>query len=102
MADRDSLPLPDFDHIPLGTLPSRISALDESGVQQLLGFEHEHGNRLPVAQGLRRGTEARRGAAQPSGALEQNMPELPQSSPVSSVSPDTSTAPKINPPSQGV
>jgi hypothetical protein len=102
MADRDSLPLPDFDHIPLGTLPSRISALDESGVQQLLDFEHEHGNRLPVVQVLERRIEALRGGAQPTGAVEQEMPEVTQSSSGSSVSPETSNAPKINPPSQGV
>lgn len=102
MADRDSLPIPDFDHIPLGTLPSRISALDESGVQQLLDFEREHGDRLPVVQVLERRIEALQGGAQPSGAVEQDMPEVTQSSSGSSVSPDTSNAPKINPPSQGV
>jgi hypothetical protein len=102
MADRDSLPIPDFDHVPLGTLPSRISALDESGVQQLLEFEREHGDRLPVVQVLERRIEAIQGGAQPSGAVEQSMPEVTQSSSGSSVSPETSNAPKINPPSQGV
>ena len=102
MADRDSLPIPDFDHIPLGTLPSRVSALDESGVQQLLDFEREHGDRLPVVQVLERRIEALQGGAQPSGAVEQDMPEVTQSSSGSAVSPKTSNAPKINPPSQGV
>jgi hypothetical protein len=100
--ERDALPLPDFDHIPLGTLPSRISALDEAGVQALLDFERAHGDRLPVVQVLERRIESLRGGTQPSGAVEQDMPEVTRSSSGSSVSPDTSNAPKINPPSQGV
>ncbi|MFC8302600.1 hypothetical protein ACFUCV_02830 [Specibacter sp. NPDC057265] len=32
----DELALPDYDHIPLGTLPSRIHALDDNGVSGLL------------------------------------------------------------------
>jgi hypothetical protein len=99
--ERDALPLPDFDHIPLGTLPSRISALDESGVQQLLDFERGHGDRLPVVQVLERRIEALRGGAQPSGAVEQQMPEVSSSSGGSPVTPQTS-GPPINPPSQGV
>jgi hypothetical protein len=101
MTDRDELPLPDFDHIPLGTLPSRISALDESGVQALLDYEQEHGDRLPVVEVLRHRIEALRNGAEPSGAIEQNMPEVTSSQGGSPVSPAT-TGPKINPPSQGV
>src|ERR687885_1725163 len=102
MADRSALPIPDFDHIPLGTLPSRISALDEAGVQALLDFEREHGDRLPVVQVLERRIESLRSGTQPSGAVEQDMPEVTRSSSGSAVSPETSNAPKINPPSQGV
>src|SRR4051812_9507094 len=101
MTDRDALPLPDYDHIPLGTLPSRISALDEGGVQALLDYEHAHGNRLPVVQVLEHRIEALRGGAEPSGAVEQDMPEVSSSSSGSRVSPATA-GPKLNPPSQGV
>jgi hypothetical protein len=101
MSDRDDLPLPDFDHIPLGTLPSRISALDAGGVQQLLDFEEAHGHRLPVLEVLRHRLTALQEGAQPSGAVEQAMPEVSQGSGGSKVSPAT-TGPKINPPSQGV
>ena len=99
--ERESLPIPDFDHIPLGTLPSRISALDEGGVQQLLDFEHAHGDRLPVVQVLERRIESLRSGTQPSGAVEQDMPEVTQGSSGSPVSPGTTNAPKINPPSHG-
>ena len=101
MTDRDALPLPDYDHIPLGTLPSRISALDEAGVQALLDYEHAHGNRLPVVQVLEHRIEALQGGAEPSGAVEQRMPEVTSSAGGSPVSPATA-GPKINPPSQGV
>lgn len=100
-AEHDALPLPDFDHIPLGTLPSRISALDEAGVQQLLDYEHAHGDRLPVTEVLRHRIEALRSGAIPSGAVEQEMPEVTRSSSGSPVSPETS-GPHIDPTSHGV
>jgi hypothetical protein len=98
---RTELPLPDYDHIPLGTLLSRISALDADGVQALLDYEQEHGDRLPVTEVLRHRIEALQGGAEPSGAIQQDMPEVTRSQTGSPVSPAT-TGPKINPPSQGV
>ena len=97
---RENLPLPDFDHIPLGTLPSRIGSLDESGVSELLAFEKAHGNRLPVIQVLEHRVEALRNGAEPSGTLPEDLPEVSSASGGSKVSPATS-GPKINPPSQG-
>jgi hypothetical protein len=98
---RTELPLPDYDHIPLGTLPSRLSALDEAGVRALLAYEQEHGDRLPVAEVLRHRIEALQRGARPSGAVDQDMPEVTRSQAGSTVSPATA-GPKINPPSQGV
>ncbi|HEV7624600.1 MAG TPA: hypothetical protein VGO26_10705, partial [Amnibacterium sp.] len=83
-------------------LPSRISALDADGVQRLLDYEQAHGDRLPVTEVLRHRIEALRNGAQPSGAIEQDMPEVSSGAAGGSrVSPAT-TGPKINPPSQGV
>ena len=98
--DRKELPLPDYDHIPLGTLPSRISALDENGVGALLEYERAHGDRLPVVIVLEHRLDALRGGTEPSGSLEQNMPEVHSTAGGSRVSPATS-GPPINPPSQG-
>lgn len=98
---RDQLPLPDYDHIPLGTLPSRISALEADDVTRLLDFEREHGNRLPVIVVLEHRIEQLRSGTQPSGSVDQSMPEVTQSQHGSPISPET-TGPKINPPSQGV
>jgi hypothetical protein len=73
---RDDLPLPDFDHIPLGTLPSRLHPLDERGITQLLGWERAHGNRLPVIQVLESRIEQLRNGAEPSGSVPEDMPEM--------------------------
>ncbi|MDQ1512216.1 MAG: hypothetical protein QOC59_58 [Microbacteriaceae bacterium] len=70
-------------------------------MQALLDYEHAHGNRLPVVQVLEHRIEALRGGAEPSGAVEQRMPEVTTSAGGSLVSPATA-GPKINPPSQGV
>jgi hypothetical protein len=98
--NREELPLPDYDHIPLGTLGSRISSLDEQGVQALLDYEQGHGNRLPVVQVLEARIDALKNGAQPSGSIPENMPEVSQSQQGSPVSPTTS-GPPINPPSHG-
>ncbi|RAM38723.1 hypothetical protein [Arthrobacter globiformis] len=97
----DELPLADYDHIPSGTLPSRISGLDEGGVGQLLEYERAHGNRLPVVQILEHRLEALKGGAQPSGTSAPDTPEVGQTQTGSKVSPATS-GPSINPPSHGV
>lgn len=97
----NELPLPDYDHIPLGTLPSRISGLDEEGIAQLLAFERAHGNRLPVVQVLENRLKALREGAEPSSSLPTIMPEVSQGETGSKVTPATS-GPPINPPSQGV
>lgn len=97
----DELPLPDYDHVPLATLPSRISSLDEQGIAQLLAYEHEHGNRLPVVVVLEARLEALRNGEEPSGSLPEDMPEVTQGQHGSKVTPATS-GPPINPPSQGV
>src|SRR5215218_8423561 len=93
--DRDDLPLPDFDHIPLGTLPSRLHPLDERGITQLLGWERAHGNRLPVIQVLEARIQQLRDGAEPSGSVPDSMPEVTSSQTGSPVSP--STSPDVTP-----
>jgi hypothetical protein len=97
----DELPLADYDHIPSGTLPSRISGLDQSGVGQLLEYERAHGNRLPVVQILEHRLEALKGGAEPRGSAVPDTPEVSQTQAGSKVTPATS-GPPVNPPSQGV
>jgi hypothetical protein len=97
----DELPLPDYDHIPLGNLASHIKALDERGIIQLLSYEHEHGNRLPVTQVLESRLQALRNGAEPTGSIPDQMPEVSEGHTGSQVTPETS-GPPINPPSHGV
>ena len=67
----DQLPLPDDDHIPLGTLPTRITRLTEGQIGQLLAYETSHGNRLPVTQVPEQRIDALRNGAECVGdALE--------------------------------
>lgn len=72
----DALPLPDYDHIPLGTLPTRITGLDESGLQALLDYEEAHGDRLPVKLVLQNRLEAVQGGAELSEGAATSMPEV--------------------------
>ncbi|MFF0344730.1 hypothetical protein [Kribbella sp. NPDC004875] len=43
-----ALPVPDFDLLPAGSLPSRIRQLDIEQVEQLIGYERNHGERPRV------------------------------------------------------
>jgi hypothetical protein len=98
---RDELPLPDYDHVPLGSLEARIRSLDAESLEKLLAYEQQHGNRLPVVQVLQRRLEALEAGAQPSsGSPQAPRPEVQSGQTGSKVSPATS-GPVMNPPSHG-
>jgi hypothetical protein len=48
MTEHGELPLPDYDHLQIGSLMHRIRSLDAAGVQTLLDYERAHGNRGPI------------------------------------------------------
>jgi hypothetical protein len=102
MSPTDDLPLPDFDHLPLPQLTSRVRTLDAGGVEALLRHEEAHGDRLPVLEVLReRLAELEQGAQPSGGASDAPVPgTAPAPDGGSPVSPATS-GPKMNPPSQG-
>src|SRR3954470_16706909 len=78
MTEHDTLPLPDYDHLPIGGLTSRIRTLDAAGVQTLLEYERAHGNRLPVVEVLQNRLSALQEGAQPSGGSPTGVaPEAP-------------------------
>lgn len=56
--DHDQLPLPDYDHLAVDSLESRIQPLADHEVQVLLAYERTHGDRPPVVRVL----QARLGA----------------------------------------
>jgi hypothetical protein len=99
----DQLPLPDYDHLPIGSLESRIRTLDADGVAAVLAYEQAHGDRLPVVTLLEQRLEAlRSGRAEPSGGDPlAETPEVQHAPPAGSpVSPQTEGDP-VNPPSHG-
>jgi hypothetical protein len=74
----DELPLPDYDHLPKGSLASRIRPLDRAGVEQLLAYERAHAHRLPVVLILEQRLEALAEGAEPTnGSLTAVRPEAP-------------------------
>ena len=98
----DELPLPDYDHLPVGSLQSRIRSLDAAGLEALVAYERAHGNRLPVVQVLEnRLTAVQQGAELSDGSPVAPTPEIQHApAPGSAASPQTE-GPAINPPSQG-
>jgi hypothetical protein len=102
MAERDTLPLPDYDHLPVGSLTSRIRTLDANGLQTLLGYEQSHANRVQVVQAMTHRLDELRAGAQPSGG-DPAAPQ-PEHAPAPAGGSEVSEAtsgPPINPPSHG-
>jgi hypothetical protein len=48
VTDRTELPIPDYDHLPEGSLAHRIRSLPADELRRLLDYEQRHGNRLSV------------------------------------------------------
>jgi hypothetical protein len=98
----DQLPLPDYDHLPTGSLAGRIRSLDAGQLGLLVEYERAHGNRLDVLTVLEhRRSEVESGAPLSDGSPLAVAPEAdpgPQGG--SSVSPATEGPPR-NPPSHG-
>jgi hypothetical protein len=99
---RTELPLPDYDHLPVGSLAHRVRTLDADGVATLLEYEREHGAREPVVTMLEERMAQLHEGAQPSGGSPHG--EQPESAPpptgATKASPQTQ-GPPVNPPSQG-
>jgi hypothetical protein len=102
MTDHDTLPLPDYDHLALGSLTSRIRSLDAAGIETLLAYEKAHGNRLPVVTVLESRLTSLHEGAQPSGGdpAAAAADDPGQTAGGSKVS-EATTGPPINPPSHG-
>lgn len=99
---RDELPLPDYDHLPIGSLEGRIRSLDADALQSLLSYEQARGNRLPVVQLLERRLEAVRGGAELSGGSPlAATPEVQQAPGAGSEASPQTAGPPVNPPSHG-
>ncbi|GGZ01049.1 hypothetical protein [Streptomyces poonensis] len=101
MADRSTLPLPDYDQLPIGSVESRVRSLTAGEVEELLAYERRHADRLPAVQVLTARLEQLRAGAQPtSGDPTALRPEVGRGSGGSPVTPATSPQPH-NPPPHG-
>jgi hypothetical protein len=102
MTSRDDLPLPDYDHLQVGSLTSRIRTLGPEDLQTLLSYERSHANRIQVVSAMENRMSSLKAGAQPSGgdpsAAGADAPPAPDSG--SKVSEATS-GPAMNPPSHG-
>ena len=104
----DDLPLPDYDHMTLGSLRGRLRALSVDQLVTIRTYEKSHADRLPVVTMLdnRIAKLATDSAATPSGPVSTSpAPEQLASAGAggsgSGVSPATTDAPPVNPPSAG-
>ena len=64
---RSELPIPDYDHLPEGSLTHRIRTLDHDGLQTVMAYEREHAARPYVVQVLQHRLDQLAAGAQPSG-----------------------------------
>ena len=93
--------LPDYHHLPVGSLAHRIRSLHATQLEAVRDYERAHGNRLPVLTIFEQRLEALLAGASPSPGTSGAMPEAaPPPAGGSPVSPAT-TGPPMNPPSHG-
>jgi hypothetical protein len=93
-----ALPLADYEDIPFGSLASRIRSLDIQQLEQLIGYEQIHGERILVLELLEhRRDELRDGAKPTSGDPAARKPEVT----TRDASVDAAPGPAVNPPSDG-
>ena len=102
MTVRDDLPLPDYDHLPVGSLTSRIRTLGSEDLKTLLGYERAHANRMQVVSAMEHRLNGLAEGAQPSGGdPAAPMPEAPPAAAGGSKASEATTGPAMNPPSHG-
>jgi len=102
MTERDQLPLPDYDHLPVDGLTSRIRSLDTAGLETLLAYERAHANRLQVVTIMENRLTSLRAGAEPSGG-DPTAPAAddPVAAATGSKVSEATSGPPVNPPSQG-
>ena len=102
MTHHDQLPLPDYDHLPVEGLTSRIRTLDAQDLRTVLEYEKAHANRLQVVTVIENRLSALRDGAQPSGGdpAAAAVDDPAHASTGSKVTEATS-GPPVNPPSAG-
>jgi hypothetical protein len=102
MSERTDLPLPDYDHLPVGSLTSRIRTLDADGLQAVLSYETAHANRVQVVSAMNHRLAELKAGTQPSGGDPAAAQPEHAAPPAGGSEVSTATAgPPVNPPSHG-
>ncbi|RKN44877.1 hypothetical protein [Streptomyces hoynatensis] len=97
----DELPLPDFDHLPVGSLGHRIRSLSVEELEHLMRYEREHADRRPVTELFKARLNQLRSGSSPSPGGAGARPEQPGPAPGGSPArPETSAEP-VHPPPHG-
>lgn len=100
-ARNESLPLPDFDQLPVGSVAARIRSLDHRQVEELIQYERDHAGRVQVLELLRHRRDQLRDGAEPTGGdPAAPKPELADA-PASGSVVGAESGPAINPPTGG-
>lgn len=101
MPERD-LPLKDYDHLPVGSLTSRIRKLDVEDLTTLLDYERAHGNRFQVVTVMESRLTSLKNGAQPSGGdPAAGGADAPADAQAGSKASEATSGPPVNPPSHG-
>ena len=102
MTERDDLPLPDYDHLQVGSLTSRIRTLGQDDLQTLITYERSHANRVQVVAAMENRLTSLREGAQPSGGdPTAGAADDPVQSAAGSKVSQVTSGPPVNPPSHG-
>jgi hypothetical protein len=102
MSERDDLPLPDYDHLPVGSLTSRIRSLGHEDLTTLLAYEKSHANRVQVVSAMQHRLSGLADGAQPSGGdPTAATPEAAPAPAGGSKAAEATSGPPVNPPSHG-
>ena len=102
MSERGDLPLEDYDHLPVGSLTSRIRKLDADDLKTLLAYEKAHANRIQVVSAMQHRLTGLANGAQPSGGDPgAATPEAAPSPSGGSKASEATSGPPVNPPSHG-
>ena len=102
MTERDDLPLPDYDHLQVGSLTSRIRTLGADDLKTLLAYEQSHANRIQVVSAMQHRLDGLAAGAQPSGGDPAAVgADAPPPAAGGSKASEATSGPPVNPPSQG-
>jgi len=98
----DDLPLPDYDHLPTGSLEGRIRSLTAEQLATVRAYEEAHAHRVAVLQLLdARASQLDQGAEPTAGSPDAARPEAGQAPETPSAASPQTEGPPINPPSHG-